>query len=127
MATRSMIWQKTEQGYRGVYCHWDGYPEGVGRTLQEHYSDPSKVDALLEYAHTRKMTLHTLRENPDNSVWEVFTPSEKPDREGGHPLPSSRSFMDTRRDFLAINWSYIFDGKSWETHRVDWDDQPERQ
>lgn len=22
----------------GVYCHWDGYPEGVGAELKEHYN-----------------------------------------------------------------------------------------
>jgi hypothetical protein len=32
---------------RSVYCHWDGYPEGVGAILKEHYSDPSKIEQLL--------------------------------------------------------------------------------
>ena len=123
MATRAIIWQKTEQGYRGVYCHWDGYPEGVGRTLKEHYSDPGKVDGLLEYAHTRRMTLSVLRDNPDNCEWTVLG-SDEGDGDG---LPVNRSFMDTRRDFFAINWSYIFDGENWEFHPVDWDNQPERQ
>lgn len=48
MSTRSAIIEKTEKGYRGIYCHSDGYPEGVGATLMTHYTDPSKVHALLD-------------------------------------------------------------------------------
>ena len=31
---------------KAVYCHWDGYPEGVGNTLQLHYNR-SKTKQLL--------------------------------------------------------------------------------
>ena len=27
MSTNSTIAVKTEKGYEGIYCHWDGYPE----------------------------------------------------------------------------------------------------
>jgi hypothetical protein len=48
MATRSEIGARQNDGtIKAVYCHWDGYPEGVGATLAEHYTDPAKVEALL--------------------------------------------------------------------------------
>lgn len=48
MATRSNIGTRQEDGtIKAIYCHWDGYPEGVGATLTEHYNDPAKVEALL--------------------------------------------------------------------------------
>lgn len=48
MATRSGIGIEREDGsVVGVYCHWDGYPEGVGKTLQEHYLDPQKAETLI--------------------------------------------------------------------------------
>jgi ABC-type sugar transport system substrate-binding protein len=48
MATRSNIGAKQQDGtIKAIYCHWDGYPEGVGAALTEHYSDPAKVEALL--------------------------------------------------------------------------------
>ncbi len=48
MATRSNIGARQKDGsIKVVYCHWDGYPEGVGATLAEHYTDPAKVEALL--------------------------------------------------------------------------------
>lgn len=48
MATRSNIGARQEDGtIRVIYCHWDGYPEGVGATLAEHYTESAKIDALL--------------------------------------------------------------------------------
>lgn len=50
MGTRSYIAMELEndQGYRAVYCHWDGYPSHNGRILHDHYSDPAKLTALLD-------------------------------------------------------------------------------
>ena len=50
MATRSFIAKKnpTTGRYTAIYCHWDGYPEGVGLTLRDHYNTPEKVNFLLE-------------------------------------------------------------------------------
>ena len=30
-----------------IYCHWDGYPEGVGKALQSGYNSYEKVLALI--------------------------------------------------------------------------------
>lgn len=48
MATRSAIGVVLPTGQiQAIYCHWDGYPRGVGRTLVKHYTDPVKIDQLL--------------------------------------------------------------------------------
>jgi len=48
MGTRSTIARENADGtITAIYCHWDGYPTGVGSTLLEFYDDPAKVDALL--------------------------------------------------------------------------------
>ena len=50
MATRSTIAIELADGtVKQVYCHWDGYVDGVGKTLQEHYSARSKVEELVEH------------------------------------------------------------------------------
>ena len=38
---------KIEKPYLGIYCHWDGYVDGVGRELLEEYNDYEKVLALI--------------------------------------------------------------------------------
>lgn len=40
MATRSSIAVSHNGVIKAIYCHWDGYLEGVGATLFEHYNSP---------------------------------------------------------------------------------------
>ena len=49
MATRSVIAKLDNKGAKAIYCHSDGYLEHVGRVLDGHYRDESKVDELLEH------------------------------------------------------------------------------
>jgi len=49
MSTRSRIGlQQADGKIKSVYCHWDGYPEGVGEILRKHYNSREKIEALLE-------------------------------------------------------------------------------
>jgi hypothetical protein len=48
MSTRSTIAVEYQDGsVDQVYCHFDGYLEGVGKTLLEHYTNPIKVMSLM--------------------------------------------------------------------------------
>lgn len=48
MSTRSFIGiQKIDGTVDGVYCHFDGYLDGVGRTLIENYTTPQQVLDLV--------------------------------------------------------------------------------
>lgn len=48
MATRSRIGIEQADGtVKSIYCHWDGYPKGVGKTLVEHYLMRDKVESLI--------------------------------------------------------------------------------
>lgn len=49
MSTRSRIGIVHPNGFiEHIYCHWDGYPSHVGKMLLEHYTDRSKVEALMK-------------------------------------------------------------------------------
>jgi hypothetical protein len=52
MATRSTISivdTRTKDGQgRTIYCHWDGYPSNNGRILLESYTNPEKINALID-------------------------------------------------------------------------------
>lgn len=48
MATRSRIATVADDGnIASIYCHWDGYPEGVGLTLLTYYSNTNKLRRLM--------------------------------------------------------------------------------
>jgi hypothetical protein len=48
MSTRSYITIKLDNGkYKGIYCHSDGYPDGVGQCLFNNYQEQEKVEELI--------------------------------------------------------------------------------
>jgi len=48
MGTRSVIGKLEADGdITAIYCHWDGYAEGVGLMLMKHYRDVAKIDKLM--------------------------------------------------------------------------------
>lgn len=49
MSTRSMIGKMNKDGtIDAIYCHFDGYIEGVGSMLFEAYKDEEKIDTLIK-------------------------------------------------------------------------------
>jgi hypothetical protein len=47
MATRSTIAIKQGDKVTAIYCHFDGYKQGVGAILEAHYQDVDKVLRLM--------------------------------------------------------------------------------
>lgn len=48
MSTNSMIgYQRKDGKVRAVYCHWDGYPLGVGTTLLENHDSAREARRLV--------------------------------------------------------------------------------
>jgi hypothetical protein len=48
MGTRSRIGIQLEDGsVKSIYCHFDGYYEGVGQELMDSYTDRTKVEKLI--------------------------------------------------------------------------------
>ena len=64
MATRSLIGMNLNNGLtKIIYCHWDGYPAGVGQTLVNNYTSPAAITALMELGD-----LSALGETPDDCL-----------------------------------------------------------
>lgn len=59
MSARASISMKTYKSYKTIYIHWDGYPEGIGKILKEHYTSDELVEKLLNLGD-----LSSLGENP---------------------------------------------------------------
>ena len=64
MSTRSFIGvQRIGGGVEGVYCHWDGYPTGVGRVLLGSYADERSVEGLVALG-----SISELGESPETTL-----------------------------------------------------------
>lgn len=53
MATRALItyYNQETKKYQTIYQHWDGYPEGLGKTLVNHYQDENKIKEMISLGH----------------------------------------------------------------------------
>jgi len=64
MSTRSYIGTlKDGNTVEYIYCHFDGYLKGVGRTLVKNYDTPFKVEQLFALGD-----ISELRETPETTV-----------------------------------------------------------
>ena len=77
MGTRSMIGKLEADGtVTAIYCHWDGYAEGVGHTLMKHYRDVAKIDALMALGDLSSLGAEIGEKHPSSS-YEVQMTSEQ--------------------------------------------------
>jgi hypothetical protein len=118
MATRSMIGKQQEDGtIKAIYCHYDGYPEGVGQTLADYYQTSDKVDELLNLGD-----LSVLRQEigekqdfnkPTNEDWSLAY-----GRDRGEEGTEAKDFiypgayLEYARNSCA-EFAYIFTPKGW--------------
>jgi hypothetical protein len=48
MATRALIGlMRPDKTIAAMYCHFDGYPSGVGAILEDYYNTYEKIDELI--------------------------------------------------------------------------------
>lgn len=121
MATRSRIGIENENGtITSIYCHWDGYPDGVGATLKEHYSNTQKIKMLLNLGdisilgeHVATMDEHTF-ENPKQGVTVAYH------RDRGEEKNEARTDMSIEqfKNRLDENYGYVYTkDEKWLTIR----------
>jgi hypothetical protein len=66
MATHCVIGYETlDGGYRGAYCHWDGWPDHVGPVLEKMWH--ADVAILVERALTEDGLLNLNKDRPGAS------------------------------------------------------------
>lgn len=113
MSTRSRIGLKLPSGQvKSIYCHFDGYPSGVGATLINHYDSPEKVAKLLELGDISSLgeeydaeLARRLRQKQDKG--EEYTEEEK-EREGRQTFPyrdRGEKKLDARLD--KDEWEFL--------------------
>ena len=108
MATRSTIALSTGEGFRSVYCHWDGYEEGVGQTLKDHWTTPESIMALLDNGD-----LSSLGASLAESVFYQDRGEDTP----AHLFASKDEWID-----YAVNcgceYAYLFVNGTWTTEAI---------
>jgi hypothetical protein len=118
MSTRSRIGVMLDDGsIKQVYCHWDGYVEGVGLTLIENYDSLDKAKELINLGDISSLGYKISTDLPhtfDYSVngVTVFYGRDRGDA-GTQPLILSMDEWMSVAFSSYIDFYYLFTGGQW--------------
>lgn len=127
MGTRSTISickkpiNQTMGEYKGVYCHWDGYPSYNGRILLENYNTEEKVEELISHGGMSSLGEkiepdpafpHTF-DKPQKGVCVFYTRDrgEKWEYNEPHTGYSQEKFYDGMD--MGQEYDYLFEDGKW--------------
>lgn len=121
MATRSTIWMVKGDTAVGIYCHWDGYPKGVGAMLKKHYTTQDKVEALMALGaiSSLKPSIEATPGHTFDSPVEGCTVAYHRDR-GDELMQFNAQFVDGRLlDASQVEqYTYVFNNGKWTQGKV---------
>lgn len=118
MGTRSRIAAKNADGtFTSIYCHWDGYPAGVGGTLAEHYKDEAKVRALLALGNISSLgeeigERHDFDDRSHRNWTTAYGRDRGEDDQQGEVCNGIGALNELTQDSDG-EYLYVFDGGKW--------------
>ena len=128
MSTRSRIAVALPYGrFSSIYCHQDGYPEGVGQVLAEHYATKDQALALLTLGDISRLRQ---RLTPPDGVVHTFdkplsciTVAYQRDRgdKGTRAVRSSNfTALVAAAGECNAEYLYVFQEGRWQYVNVPW-------
>jgi hypothetical protein len=115
MATRSTITLSTKDGYKSIYCHYDGYLTGVGTMLQQYYDTQEKVEALIALGSLSSLSERLAPAADEKHTWEkpVDGVTVAYHRDRGEEL-SIRNYETLQElDRNSEEYNYLFENDTW--------------
>ena len=101
---------KLNKEYIGIYCHFYGYPKGIGKVLQEKFNDYDSVLNLISGGFCSSIWYDNVRRyaNRQGETWKHIKPVQ----------------MD-KLDVVAgwTEYAYVFDNGKWYYSIVNADDE----
>lgn len=113
MSTRCYIGMLNDDGtVRAIYHHWDGYPEGVGKVLLNHYQNKDKINKLLDLGD-----MSIIGEEPIGYWSDNYTDGSKCKtyRERGERGVDAKTYSSIN-DYLEScleDYTYLFRNGKW--------------
>ena len=126
MATRSAIgFLEYDGSVTAVYCHWDGYLEGVGQMLLKHYNDTYKLLDLLEHGDISSLRPEIGEKHPfsrfddgmdhdeHEALYGHMTTFYGRDRGENCPAKDFEDAKEFRSHYSDCEFFYLYDGYDW--------------
>ena len=98
-----------EHAYIGIYCHWDGYPDGVGAALKENFSTYEKALNLVLGGSCSYIAMNGVKRyaTRKGEQWKYLKPAQDDE------LDNVMSYFDWSE------YAYLFDGDKWLVNAFD--------
>ena len=95
--------------YIGIYCHWDGYPEGVGAGLEKNFNDYEKalnltLGGFCSVIIEDKIKRYATRKSEE---WKYIKPQQ---------ADTAKKLISTVGDWAE--YAYIFEDGKWQTKEL---------
>ena len=125
MSTRSYIGKLDDKtnDVKFIYCHWDGYPEYVGYTLDTYYKDPKKVDDLLalgDISSLKEKIIPVGEHSFDNPEEDVTIAYCRDRRESYDDVaPKHTQLANYAKGDSMIDYLYLYKDGNWYVDRED--------
>lgn len=126
MSTRSRIAIKRKDGsYDSVYCHFDGYPSGVGNKLVSNYNNSSDAEKIIKLGD---LSVLGSKLEPNKGTKHTFDEPQK-----GVTIAYGRDRGETNVDAIHsediddfeyacdncdAEYAYVWDGNDWIFYEV---------
>jgi hypothetical protein len=119
MATRSMIGLSDGKAIVAIYCHYDGYPQHVGRILFENYDSVDKVQELLKLGNLSSLGKEIGEKqdfnNPTDRDWCLAYGRDRGER--NQEAKSFHSLFYAANHFDHCDYFYVFEDNRWQFMR----------
>ena len=107
MGTRSTIALEYADGtVDQVYCHWDGYLDNNGKILYNHYTDPFKVQRLMDLGDISSLDTEIGDEHEFDSRGEGTTFYGRDRGEEGTGAKRFKDFADYEKNHQYEEYEY---------------------
>lgn len=120
MSTRCLIGRKIKDNkVEYIYCHLDGYLDGVGEILKTHYTNNSVIDKLMALGNL--LALGEIAEsNPnqfnylgkiDYNLCAAYRNNGEEDVDS--KIVTEKEYIDKLSTNIWLKYLYLWDGEKW--------------
>ena len=103
MGTHAMIGIYNADGtVTASYCHYDGYVEGVGRTLVNSYNTQYDAEVVANGGYMSGLFDDYLTTRSESVHDDIAVPYESVDQ-----------YMKQGRNYYGADYLYLWDGEAW--------------
>lgn len=119
MSTRCLIGRKIKDNkVEYIYCHHDGYLDGVGKILKAYYTNDSVIDKLMSLGDLSSLDKE-VESNPDQWNYNKVNRNlcvaykDRGEENVNSKIAARREYIDMLNTRFDIEYLYLWNGEKW--------------